>query len=184
MGQEKLVFELNERTKQLQLFDLIEKSYKPDPDNQIASVYHIRPNVMIVANNAHHRDQLYALFSKEIKEDIFVTSSKSKNIKFTGALVRAKQAKDYRVVIVTKDECEGYDNTHCTHMLTSVYMSNNAKREQLRGRIHRVSQESDTVFYIKIFATKLMKHLKNNHDKASSLDKFLQQYSKHYKMTR
>ena len=187
LGQQKLVFELarskTQREDQLKLYNLLQQTYKPNKEYQISSIYHIRPNVMLVAHNAEHRETLYNQLTKKLnKKLVFVTSSKDKNIKFTGQLVRSGQARDYRVVIVTKEECEGYDNTHCTHMITSIYCSNNAKREQMRGRIHRVSQEADTVFYIKVFATELMKVIKNNHDKASNLDKALQQYSKKYKM--
>jgi len=55
---------------------------------------------------------------------------------------------DYKVVIVTKRKAQGYTLTRLSVMLTSVYPSNNATREQLAGRINRLGQKDRAYWYI------------------------------------
>ena len=47
---------------------------------------------------------------------------------------------DFNVVVVRQAQCEGYTATRLGCMVTSVYFSNQATREQMRGRIDRITQ--------------------------------------------
>jgi hypothetical protein len=50
-----------------------------------------------------------------------------------------------RVVITTQSQCEGYTLTAFHVMITSVYLSNGATREQVEGRLKRLGQKSTYV---------------------------------------
>ena len=52
-----------------------------------------------------------------------------------------------KTVIAPIRHSTGYNLTALDHMLISIYPSNQANREQIRGRINRVGQTSETVTY-------------------------------------
>jgi hypothetical protein len=54
------------------------------------------------------------------------------------------------VVIVTKSAAEGYSMCFAGSMISSIYRSNQAKRDQMRGRINRLSQSRKSVEYVTI----------------------------------
>jgi hypothetical protein len=70
---------------------------------------------------------------------------------FTDEKVAANIVPDYDVVITRSKFNSGYNMTRCTVMVTGVYFGNEADRVQLKGRINRLSQNNDTVFYTHIF---------------------------------
>ena len=53
-------------------------------------------------------------------------------------------------------------------MITSVYPSNNATREQLEGRINRLGSNYEIVYYY-IIHTGILTYILHNHNSAKSL---------------
>jgi hypothetical protein len=66
--------------------------------------------------------------------------SHGNDIHLTVQTVHDATEEPFTVVIVRKDQCEGYTVTALGAMVTSVYYSNQATREQMRGRIDRLTQ--------------------------------------------
>ncbi len=72
------------------------------------------------------------------------------------------------MVITTKSHSEGYTLTKFRIMITSVYFSNQATREQLEGRINRIGQLSPMV-RIHIFHTGILSYIHKRYEKARTL---------------
>jgi superfamily II DNA or RNA helicase len=117
--------------------------------------------VFLVAKDVEHQKTLheelldYTHISEEgktfrlRKKDIFLISS-GESIFLTQETVSSGQTLPYRVVITTIRHVEGYTLTYMDTMITGVYPSNNATREQLEGRINRIGQTSETLYYITV----------------------------------
>jgi hypothetical protein len=117
--------------------------------------------VFLVAKNSKHQQYLYKEFKKNIKnifvlekdDSIFLTSETKSNIK---------------IVITTINKSAGYTLTKFDTMISSIYPSNNATREQLEGRINRIGSKFDTVYYYFVHAG-ILTYILNNHNSAKSL---------------
>lgn len=125
--------------------------------------------VMLVAQNKNHQDLLKdMLVTRGIKDqDIFVLTG-NKSIFFTDESVKKKTIHDFRVVIVPINKPEGYTLTRCIVMITSVYPSNEATREQIQGRINRISQSSNEIDIITVHCG-ILTYILKNHNQAKSL---------------
>ena len=110
------------------------------------------------------------------KSDIFVLQG-SESIFLTDEAVKNGKIHGYKVVIVPQTKAEGYTLTYLSVMITSVYPSNNATREQLRGRINRISQKSSDVLYRTVH-TGILTNLLHNHNSAKNLSIALKGLSK------
>jgi hypothetical protein len=66
-------------------------------------------------------------------------------------------------------------------MVTGVYPSNNADREQLEGRINRIGQKSPSVQYITVH-TGILTYIMNNHNDARNLSAVLSALAGNIKM--
>ena len=129
--------------------------------------------VMIVAKDSSHMKRIRdRLLSKKVKsEDIYLLQDGS--IFLTDEEVKKGNIHGYKVVIVPQRKAEGYTLTYLNVMISSVYPSNNARREQLEGRINRISQKSDTVYYRTVHAG-ILTYILKNHNKAKNLNIALQ----------
>jgi hypothetical protein len=83
------------------------------------------------------------------------------------------------IMIVAQRFAEGWTATWCTTMLTSVYPSNQATREQMEGRINRLSCERK-VRWTERLHTGILTYVLKNHVKAQSLSHVLQQLATEY----
>jgi superfamily II DNA or RNA helicase len=131
--------------------------------------------VMIVAKDKKHQDKLRDMVIENTKltsNDIFLITG-DKSIFFTDESVKKKKTPDYKVVIVTKRKAQGYTLTRLSVMLTSVYPSNNATIEQLKGRINRLGQKTEPLLY-KTVHIGILTSIMENHEKARSLSAALQ----------
>ena len=131
--------------------------------------------VMIVAKDTKHQNKLKEMVlgkTKLTNNDIFLIQ-KDKSIFLTDESVAKKKTPDYKVVIVTKRKAQGYTLTRLNVMLTSVYPSNNATREQLAGRINRLGQNVQPLLY-KTVHIGLLTTIMENHNSAKSLSAALQ----------
>lgn len=127
--------------------------------------------VMIVVRNYEHQSKIEKMLRDRGIDDIFLVK-KDNTITLTNESVQ-KGGPNPRVVIVPKNKAQGYSLTTLSTMLSSVYPSNNATREQLRGRINRIGQKAPKLFYKTVHCGILTKILEN-HDEAVSLTKALQ----------
>lgn len=131
--------------------------------------------VMIVANNTEHQYKLYnQLLDNNIikKEDIFLIQ-KDQTIFLTDEAIKNKKIHNYRVVIVPKRKAQGYTLTALSVMITSVYPSNNATREQLAGRINRMGQKTEPLLYYTIHIG-ILTTIMEKHSEAKSISAALQ----------
>lgn len=131
----------------------------------------VNRGVMIVAQNKAHQTKLQEmLIDKGVKnKDIFLLTGKE-SIFLTDESVKQKKSPvpDYKVVIVTIHKSEGYTLTRLSVMITSVYPSNQANREQLEGRINRISQKKD-IIDIQIIHCGILTLILKHHNSAKSL---------------
>eukprot|EP01127_Copromyxa_protea_P008093 TRINITY_DN1851_c0_g1_i1.p1 TRINITY_DN1851_c0_g1~~TRINITY_DN1851_c0_g1_i1.p1 ORF type:complete len:1221 (+),score=281.09 TRINITY_DN1851_c0_g1_i1:456-4118(+) len=124
-----------------------------------------KKGVMLVAHNGAHQSQLLkGLVKSGIKEqDIFLLSS-GNSIFLTDQAVEEKKEHDYKVVITTIRKSEGYTLTRLKVLVTSVYPSNNATREQMEGRINRIGQKAKEVKFYAVHVGILSYILKKHKD--------------------
>lgn len=130
--------------------------------------------VFVVAKDSKHQEELLDLIMQNIKirrEDIFLITSKD-TLFLTDASVENKKTKDYKIVITTVRKSAGYTLTRLTTMVTSVYPSNNADREQLEGRINRIGQKSKDVI-ISTVHTGILTYIMQKHMDAKNLSAVL-----------
>ncbi len=140
-----------------------------------------KTGVMLVAKNITHQEQLAKLISRGVKqEDIFLIT-KDKTLYFTDESVETGKVRDYKVVIGPIQKSEGYTLTRLKTMITGVYPSNNATREQIEGRINRISQKSKTIDFITVH-TGILTYIMNKHVDARNLSKALQNIAQNIDM--
>ena len=70
------------------------------------------------------------------------------SIDLTDDKVKEKKVIDYDIIITRERYNAGYNLTRMAVMVSGVYFGNEADREQIRGRIHRLSQNHPTVYYV------------------------------------
>jgi len=131
--------------------------------------------VMVVAHTSEHQEELHTLIlqnSNLSSSDIFLIKG-SESIFLTDAAVEKNKVPDYKVVITTIRKCEGYTLTRLKAMVTSVYPSNNASREQIEGRINRIGQKSPMI-YIRTIHTGILTYIMQKHKDARNLQAVLQ----------
>ena len=127
--------------------------------------------VFVVARNAEHQKKLRDDILRKVDAKIFLITGKN-SIFLTDEAVENGNVEDYDVVITTIRHSEGYTLTRLGLMITSVYPSNNASREQLEGRINRIGQKRDTVYY-RIYHTGILTYILEHHNDARSLSSVL-----------
>lgn len=129
--------------------------------------------VMLVARDAKHQDSLYdKLLRRNVnRRDIFLL--KNRSIFLTDEEVETGRIHDYKIVIVPIRKAEGYTLTRLGCMLSSVYPSNNATREQIEGRINRIGQRRKVIKY-RIYHTGILTYILKHHNDARSISLALQ----------
>jgi hypothetical protein len=79
-----------------------------------------------------------------------------------------------RVAITTVRHSTGYTFTKARTILTSIYFSNQATREQLEGRINRIGQTADKIYVITVH-TGVLTHILQKYENARTLSEALKQ---------
>jgi len=133
--------------------------------------------VMLVAKDAKHVDGLYTMLLKHMNESEIYKMVGNASIHLTTKAVKDKDVKPYKVVIVPIKKAEGYTLTYLNAMVTSVYPSNNATREQIRGRIDRLDQERSEID-IYTYHAGVLTYILHHHEEARRLGIALAGYSK------
>lgn len=112
--------------------------------------------VFVVARNKEHQERLREMLVAKIPRSKIGLMSKDNLFNLA-----KKSDKGPDVVITTVSQNAGYTLTKLGTMVTSVYFSNLAVREQLEGRINRITQERETVNVFVVFTDLLDLVLKN-----------------------
>lgn len=131
--------------------------------------------VFVVARNMAHALQIQGLLQSSGVHNIFVIST-GHSISLTptdpppGTPVP-------QVVIATPSHAEGYNLTRFNVMITGVYFTNQATREQLEARINRIDSISPTIRIMVIHAG-IISYIHANYEKARSLSAALKGFAK------
>lgn len=128
--------------------------------------------VFIVAKDKVNQEKIFNMLP--IKEKYILT--KGNSLFLTDETVKNKTTPPYKVVITTSKYDTGYTLTYLNVMITSVYFSNNASREQLRHRINRIGQKRDTVDIITIHCG-ILSFLIKKHIEAKNIESVLKTLS-------
>lgn len=128
--------------------------------------------VFIVAKDIAHQTQIKnLLISEGLNENSIHLFDKDNQITLT-----PEYNGPIKVVITTKRHSEGYTLTKFRIMVTSVYFSNQATREQLEGRINRIGQISPNVRII-IYHTGILSYIHEKYEKARTLAEALKGFA-------
>ena len=132
----------------------------------------INEGVFVVAKNIKHQN--------EIKDNLIKYGMKTSQIHLFSSDSQVTLTPEYKgpikVVITTKTHSEGYTLTKFRVMITSVYFSNQATREQLEGRINRLGQTSSTIRII-IYHAGILSYIHEKYEKARSLSEALKGFA-------
>ena len=128
--------------------------------------------VFVVARNNEHLKKIVNAFVRNgIKlKDIFEISS-GNSIVLSDKTVE-EGGHDYKIVITTMYHTAGYTLTRLKSMVTSVYPSNNASREQIEGRVARIGQTSKNIPIVTVH-TGILTHIMLRHKDAMNLSAVL-----------
>jgi hypothetical protein len=140
-------------------------------------MFHLQNNVpvFVVARNIAHQEEIRNILNQNGIQDIFLIGT-GRSISLTpmdpppGTYVP-------RVVITTTQHAEGYNMTRFIVMITGVYFSNEATREQLERRINRIDQISPQIRIIIIHAG-IISYIHANYEKARSLSAAIKGFAK------
>lgn len=133
--------------------------------------------VFMVARNQEHQQRMYEmLIEGGIDENDIFLIEKGSSIVLNDRLVEAGEVHDYKFVITTISRSAGYTLSRLKLMITCVYPSNNAVRTQLDGRINRLDQNAETIYY-HTYHTGILTNILERHNDARSLEMALKALS-------
>lgn len=128
--------------------------------------------VMVVARSNRHAEHLVGLLSAHMPVRQIYNIANGP-LSMTREDVESGKTPDYRVVVAPIRHSEGYTLTHLSVQISSVYPSNNATREQIRGRINRIGQQSPSVLYVTVH-TGILTRILENHTSARNIQAALE----------
>ena len=157
-------------------------SYKVVTDKMVDHIRHyvvLGEGVFVVAKNIKHQE--------EIRDKLIKLGIKTNQIYLFGKDSQITLTSEYngpiKVVITTIRQSEGYTLTKFRIMITSVYFTNQATREQLEGRINRIGQFSPTI-RIAIFHTGILSYVYRRYEQVRNLAEALKGFAKEVGLTR
>ena len=157
--------------------ELMTLSYRAATREMVNQVRHllVHGGVFVVTHTVDHMDEVHRLLLQKgvvRARDVFCLD-KTNSILLTDDAVAAGKTRDYKVVLTTVRKCEGYTLTRLKSMVTSVYPSNNATREQIEGRINRIGQKAKEL-HIRTVHCGILTFILQHHKDARSLSQVLQ----------
>ena len=127
--------------------------------------------VFVVTKNIASQDKMYSILTSYGIKCFSIANKSSINL-------TADNNKDgIQVVITTVRNSTGYDVTAARVMLTAPYFTDEPTRQQLEGRILRLSQRSPEVIYERIHCG-LLTYIMNNHNLAKVISKSIRDLQK------
>lgn len=104
----------------------------------------------VVARDQTHAEELYQILGQGLPSRQISLIERGRSVFLTHETTGPDA--DIRVVITPIRRSTGYTATLMNVMVTGVYPSNNATREQIEGRINRISQQSKEISQIVVHA--------------------------------
>ena len=142
-----------------------------------------KKGVMVVVRNYKHQERLKEMFLKAgLKEKDMYLLKGGESLFMTDTAVKNKTIPDYKAVLIPLQLSMGYTLTRLKAMVSGVYPSNNATREQLEGRINRITQTAKTIHY-RIVHVGILTHVLRKHNDASSISSVLSALAKEIEMS-
>lgn len=123
--------------------------------------------VMVVARSSSHQEEIRAALEERGVRKIYVLE-KNKSIHLTD-----ESKEDYDVVIVPLNKSTGYSLTKLKVMITGVYPSNHATRDQLEGRIIRIGQKEKFIRFRTVHCG-ILTYIMENHKDARNIASIMQ----------
>lgn len=124
----------------------------------------------VVARDQTHAEELYQLINRHLPANQIYLIGRGSSIFLTHQTTGPEA--DIRVVITPIRRSSGYTVTLMNIMITSVYPSNNATRQQIEGRINRISQPNPRISQITVHAG-VATHMMLYHKDAKNLNDVL-----------
>lgn len=129
--------------------------------------------VFLVAKDMKHQQELNtALLRAGLRSNDIFLIERGKSIFLSDDSVASGATPDYRVVITPINKSTGYTVTRMNVMISGVYPSNNAVREQVEGRINRISQKNKNINF-KIVHAGILTYTMLHHKDAKNLSDVL-----------
>jgi hypothetical protein len=128
----------------------------------------------VVAKDIKHQQLLKSQINSKYKVELI---EKDHYLNYTSS----SQGNIPDIVITTPQHAEGYNMTKFMVMISGVYFSNEATRQQLEGRINRIDQLAPTIRYI-IIHSGIISYIYLKYEKARDLSKALQAFAKEIEM--
>lgn len=138
--------------------------------NCVAGLVDSGRGVMVVAKDKAHRAKLTANLSVRV-------GTQSVHEMVDPIVLDSESKLPYKVVVVTTRQSEGYTLTKLSAMVTSVYPSNDATRQQLEGRINRIGQAAKQIDY-HTFHAGFLSEVFESHNKARGISAALSGFAK------
>lgn len=130
--------------------------------------------VFVVAKNIDWQQRMYDILTRQGMKCFKIENKNS--IQLTA---ETNERDKYQVVITTVRNSTGYDVTAARVMITAPYFTDEPTRQQLEGRIHRISQKSPQVLYEKVHCG-ILTYVMNNHNLAKIISKSIRELQKEY----
>jgi hypothetical protein len=131
--------------------------------------------VFVVSKSESHAMEILAeLVGYGVDKDDVFCITKGSSLNLTDESVR-KGGKDYKIVITTTLKSAGYTLTRLKSMVTGVYPSNEATREQLEGRINRPGQTTEKEIPFVTVHTGILTHIFQYHSDTWALSNIFSQ---------
>ncbi len=129
----------------------------------------------IVARNAEHQQEIALLLKANCKDSIEFISIRN-SVSYTPTSIDTP-----RFVITTTNYAEGYNMTKYTTMITGVYFTNQATRDQLERRINRLDQTADRVKILVVHAG-IISYIHKKYENVRSLAQAMKGFAKDVNM--
>jgi superfamily II DNA or RNA helicase len=137
--------------------------------DKIKDLLETNKKVMVVCKDKKHQKEVCdKLQTKVTKWNGAGVYKMETTLFFTDETVKTKKTPDYDVVVVTLKQSTGYTLTRLNCMITGVYPSNNANREQLEGRINRIGQKEKELHYYTLH-TGILTYIYQKHKLSKSM---------------
>jgi hypothetical protein len=128
-----------------------------------------RDCVFLVAKNARHVDSLAEKLGRAGITNVYCIRARSDAISLTEQTMQLGGAyKRYDCVISSNAICTGYSVTIANVQIGTLYFSNSAVREQMRGRIKRLGSKWTKLSYITVLCGKIMDLVDKRYDLSDS----------------
>lgn len=143
------------------------------PTMVAVTVHYVRQGlpVFLIARNVRHQTQMATMLAESGITRVHLISTHNPIV------LQAGDSREIDVVITTPQHSTGYTLTKIHITVTSVYLSNQATRDQLEGRTYRLGQPSPIVTIITLHAG-ILSYILRNYDNVRTRAQVLKAFAK------